>query len=342
MLNYFHAVFKKVFLSMVKKRTFCLLVLIINFSSYSQNLKKKDSLDTMQVIDSLLVDRNLNNWSVRLYANIKAQGFKLSNDADLIFTPNNLYGVGVGLATRKLILDIGFNLKNKRNEQTDRFDLRAGFFLKKNFIDFYIQVYEGFNIKNSINDTKIFRKDIKSIAVGIDYLYLINRGGFSTSLLRSGLESQKQNIYSFGLGGFVFFNQISGDTSIVPQEYYSFFNEQARIIDFTDYGFGIMGGLVSVLKLPSNFYLGLSVKIGAGLNVQHVKAESITYNANISGIYKINVKALIGYKWNRFYTNLSTEGSRYRTDIGFGNDGAFTFIRGKIVLGYRIRDNKNR
>lgn len=218
---------------------------------------------------SKMVIRNMTQWSGNYTSEgilaIRFNARVLTADLDIRIAMTG--GGGVGLATRKLILDIGFNLKNKRNEQTDRFDLRAGFFLKKNFIDFYIQVYEGFNIKNSINDTKIFRKDIKSIAVGIDYLYLINRGGFSTSLLRSGLESQKQNIYSFGLGGFVFFNQISGDTSIVPQEYYSYFNKQARIIDFTDYGFGIMGGLVSVLKLPSNFYLGLSVKIGAGLNV---------------------------------------------------------------------------
>jgi len=321
-------------------RIFTLLIFFTAFHSISQNLITKDSLNARQIVDSLFVDRDLNNWSVRLYSNIKAQRFKLSSDeAHLNFTPNNPYGIGVGVATSKLILDIGYNLKSKKEEETDRFDLQAGFFLKKNVINFFVQVYEGFNMKNSIDNRNIFRNDIKSIGAGIDYLYLTKRKGFSTNLLRSGLKDPKQSNFSFGLGGFLLFNQVSADKSIVPSEYHPYFNEQSRLIDFTNYGFGLMGGILSVFSLPSNFYLALSSKAGAGIAFQNKQTENLNSSTNTSGIYNINASALLGYKWKRFYINFSVNGTNYWTNIGSGNRAAFAVSRAKVAIGYRIRKN---
>lgn len=315
--------------------------LLISFSSISQNFNTKDSLTTKQVIDSLILDRDLNNWSIRLYTNIKAQHFKLSNnEASLNFTPNNPYGVGIGVATKKIILDIGYNLKNRRKEETDRFDLMAGFFLNKNILDFYVQVYKGFNIKNSIDENQIFRDDIKSTAIGIDYLYLVSRKDFSTQLLRTGLADQNQNIFSFGVGAFAIYNRISADKSIVPETYYPNFNEQSRIKNFTNYGVGVMGGMVGVFKLPSNFYFAASAKFGLGIALKNIDSENFSYDSETSIIYKLNAAALVGYRWKRFYANFNISGSNYWTKIGFGNNGQFGIIRSKIALGYMLRSRK--
>lgn len=328
---------------MLLRRILILLVFLISIPSVSQNTKILDSINIRQVVDTLIIDRNLNNWSLRLYGNIKSQRFKLANDDnDLKFTPNNPFGVGIGVATRKLIIDIGYNLKSRRKKETDRFDLKAGIFLKKNLLDLYVQVYQGFNIKNSINDTSIFNDDIKSVAFGIDYLYMIGKENFSTRLLRIGLRDQKENIFSFGVGAFMLYNQITADQSIVPLALYPYFNEEARIKNFTDYGAGLMGGLVSVSIFPSNIYLGITAKLGAGIAVKNIETESFLYNNETSAIYKINASALIGYKRNRFYINLNAGAAQLRTKIGFGNNGTFTTLRGKLVLGYMLRRKKYR
>ncbi|WP_297694013.1 DUF4421 family protein [uncultured Eudoraea sp.] len=314
---------------------------LIGSLCWSQDIDINDSTKTRNPVESLLIDRDLRNWSVRLLGNVKGQGFRLSNDnARLSYVPNNLFGIGVGVATRKLILDIAFNLKDKSTERTDRFDLRGGFIAKNNVIDFYLQRYKGFNIENSINATSIFRDDVKSIAFGIDYLYLFKSDEYSINLLRSGLSDQKQSTFSFGLGGFMVYNQINADNSLVPLELYPFFNEQARIIDFTNYGIGVMGGLVSLIKLPSNFYFGLSARAGIGLTIKNAEAEAVSYNPKNPMIYKIKAFALFGYKWERFYTNITFGASTNRSSLGYGNNGSFSLLDGKLAVGYKIKGSK--
>ena len=327
--------------SFTKGKLFLLFFFLIGSLCWSQDIEINDSTKTTNPIESLLIDRDLRNWSVRLFGNVKGQWFRLSNDnARLSYIPNNLFGIGVGVATRKLILDIAFNLKDKSSEKTFRFDLRGGFLAKSNVFDFYFQRYRGFNIENSINNPSIFRDDIVSIALGIDYLYLFNSGEYSLNLMRSGLSDQKQNTFSFGVGGFIVYNQLNADNSIVPQELYPIFNEQARIIDFTNYGIGVMGGLVSLIKLPSNFYFGISARAGIGLTIRNAEAETVSYNIRNPMIYKLKATALFGYKWRRFYSNISLAASTNRSSLGYGNNGAFNLLDGKLVVGYRIKANK--
>lgn len=324
-----------------KGKLFLLLFFLIGSLCWSQDIDIKDSTKTTNPIESLLIDRDLRNWSVRLLGNVRGQWFRLSNDnARLSYIPNNLFGIGVGVATRKLILDIAFNLKDKSTEKTYRFDLSGGFLAKSNVFDFYFQRYKGFNIENSIDDTSIFRDDIVSIALGIDYLYLFNSGEYSLNLMRSGLYDQKQSTFSFGLGGFMVYNQINADNSLVPQELYPIFNEQARIINFTNYGIGVMGGFISLIKLPSNFYFGLSARVGIGITIKNVEAEAVSYNPGNPMIYKLKAMALFGYKWRRFYSNISFGASTNRSSLGYKNNGAFNLLDGKFVVGYRIKANK--
>jgi hypothetical protein len=324
-----------------KGKLFLLLFFLTGSLCWSQDVDINDSTKTTNPIESLLIDRDLRNWSVRLLGNVRGQWFKLSNDnARLSYIPNNLFGIGVGVATRKLILDITFNLKDKSTEKTYIFDLRGGFLAKSNVFDFYFQRYRGFNIENSINNTSIFRDDIVSIALGIDYLYLFNSGEYSLNLLRSGLYDQKQSTFSFGVGGFMLYNQINADNSIVPQELYPIFNEQARIIDYTNYGIGVMGGIVGIIKLPSNFYFGIGARAGIGLTIKNAEAEVVSYDPGNPMIYRLSASALFGYIWERFYSNISLGATTNGSSLGYGNNGAFNLLKGKFVVGYRIKATK--
>ncbi len=301
-----------------------------------------DTTDNKNLIDSLLIDHDFKNWSVRLFGNIKAQGFDLANDdVQLSYIPNNLYGIGIGVATRKLILDIAFNIKDKTTENTDRFDLQALFFIKNHSFDFFFQIYDGFNVENSINGNSVFRGDIRSIATGIDHLYLFNKNAeYQTRLLMSGLESEREDIFSFGLGGFFIYNQISADESIVPAEFAPIFNEQGRITKVTSYGIGVKGGLAGLYNLPSNFFIGVRGEAGIGLTIKNIDAESISYNSKNPVLYKLRGAVIFGYLLRRFYANIAFRAGYNSSNLGFGNNGAFTLLSGKLALGYRIIGNK--
>jgi hypothetical protein len=57
-------------------------------------------------------------------------------------------------------------------------------------------------------------------------------------------------------------------------------------------------------------------------------------------IYKIKAFALFGYKWERFYTNITFGASTNRSSAGYGNNGSFSLLDGKLVVGYKIKANK--
>ena len=102
-----------------------------------------------------------------------------------------------------------------------------------------------------------------------------------------------------------------------------------------------MGGLVSLVRLPANFYVGLGAKAGIGVTIKNAEAETVSYNPKNPLVYKLNGSALFGYRWKRFYTTISLITSTNMSYIGYGNNGAFTLLSGKLALGYRIIGNKN-
>jgi hypothetical protein len=57
-------------------------------------------------------------------------------------------------------------------------------------------------------------------------------------------------------------------------------------------------------------------------------------------LYRLNGSVLFGYQWSRFYTNISLGASANMSNLDFGNNGAFTLVRGKLALGYRIKASK--
>ncbi|MEO8933352.1 MAG: DUF4421 family protein, partial [Xanthomarina sp.] len=143
----------------MRKQSFIIICfLFFTISSHAQKIKKSDSLSTKQVIDTLLIDRDMNNWSLRLFTNYKGQSFNLRNDTDkLSFKPNNRAGVGFGLGTSKLIIDIAFNLKGQRDNPTKRFDLQGSLIVgDHNLVNLHVQSYKGFNVKNNFNVPEFF------------------------------------------------------------------------------------------------------------------------------------------------------------------------------------------
>ena len=81
-------------------------------------------------------------------------------------------GFGVGFGSRKLILDLAFNIKRKDEAPTERFDLQATLMLNNHHINYTLQSYQGYNVH--AEDFEDFRTDIRSFSSTINYLYMFN------------------------------------------------------------------------------------------------------------------------------------------------------------------------
>ena len=238
---------------MRKKHLLIFLLFLLSKPLISQDTSFMAKIKIPPVIDTLFIDHDRNNWSIRLFTNYKDNKFKLSNtDHSVLYTPHNPFGFGFGLGTRKVLLDIAFNIKAKDKEPTERFDLQATLMLNNHQLNFTIQRYHGFNVNDGLGDE--FRTDITSFSSGLVYMYMFNASEYSMAAIKSGLSKQKKSAVTSGLGGFIFMNRISADSSIIPPELYHLFNEEARIVNLPGIGAGALVNLSATVPFFKNFF----------------------------------------------------------------------------------------
>ncbi|MFL0353548.1 DUF4421 family protein [Xanthomarina sp. GH4-25] len=293
------------------------------------------------MIDTLLIDRDMNNWSVRLFTNYKGQSFNLINNEDKIsFKPNNRAGVGFGLGTSKLIIDIAFNLKGNEENPTQRFDMQGSLIVGSNhLVGLYVQRYKGFNVKNNFNEPEFFSSDITSLSIGFSYLYSFDEISFSSATLKAGLaKEEKKHFISYGVGGFMVYDNFYTDNTIIP--YNGDFNEDAYLNEFKGIGVGVSGGILSVFVLPANFFATLNVIPGIGFMYKKGYSETNNYRASNPMLYKLDYNAGIGYNYKRFYITLLYGSSIYTTNLDYGLNYLFSNTKAKISIGYKIKVNK--
>lgn len=330
----------------MSKHIFILVCFLsFTFSTYAQIIKKSDSLSTVQgtvqAIDTLLIDRDMNNWSIRLFTNYKGQSFNLIHNNDkLSFKPNNRAGIGFGLGTSKLIIDIGFNLKGAEENPTKRFDMQGSVILgNHNLVNLYVQRYQGFEVKNNFGEPEFFRDDITSLSIGVNYLYTFKEISFSSATLKAGLSKNKKKHYiSAGVGGFMVYNNFMADSTVIPDN--DKFNENAYLEGLKGTGIGISGGFLSVFTLPANFFATLNLIPGIGLMYKKGITETGDYRVSNPLLYKLDYEAGLGYSLKHFYVTLVYGSGLYTTNLDHGLSYLYSNTKAKIAVGYKIRVNK--
>ncbi|EGV43963.2 DUF4421 domain-containing protein [Bizionia argentinensis JUB59] len=313
------------------------------YSMQSQILKDVDSLGVVKVVDSLFIDHDIDNYSLRIFSNYKVKRFTVrDDDSKTRFTPNNPFGVGVGFASRKILVDVAFNLKTNKDEITSRFDLQGTTIIGKNhFVNLYVQTYKGYNVRNNYDEPTIFRGDIKSATVGINYLYTLSEIEFSFSLLKAGLAQKNKDIYiTGGIGGFAVFDYFSGKSTILTEQGAFNYNEQANIKKYSSNGVGVMGGFLSAFMLPHNFVASVNVMPGIAVMNKKVKLMDDSYKPSNPFLYKVDYTAALFYNVKRYYISLIYNGSAYSTSLDFDNTQLFSLSKAKLAFGYKLGSRK--
>ncbi|WP_225034721.1 DUF4421 family protein [Winogradskyella sp. SM1960] len=310
------------------------LLLVFCFASFNLNAQDLEDLD------SLLVDRDIENYSLRIFSNFKVNKFSVSDgDSKAKFVPNNRYGLGLGFANKKIILDIAVNIKNPNKEKTSRFDLQGSTVLKdKNFVKIYTQVYRGFNAKNDFDEPTVFRNDIRSVSVGINYLYTLDDIEFSYSLLKAGLPNKNyENIFiTGGAGVFGSFDYFSGKPSILSETTRPFFNEQGDVRRYKGLSFGVLAGIISYFKLPENITATVNVMPGIGLIDKKITLQDGSFEPANPMLYKLDFLIGLSYNLNPFYVSFTYSNGLNSTDIDFGNNYLLNLTKAKLAIGYKF------
>ena len=319
--------------NIAEKTEYLILILFLTISfTWSQDTRSLDSLTTVDVLDSLLIDHDRTNYSFRLFSNFKSQRFRFAgSNFSREYTPNNRAGLGFGVASDKLLIDIAFNIKSKDKEPTDRFDMRVNYKWQKHFIDFFFQYYKGFNVTGDMNLGSTFRSDVISIASGINYLYLFNEDKFQVGTLRSVISEPDRTDFSYGVGGFLLFLDQEGNRPFLDG---SAFNQGQKTF-LTGMGGGVLTGVGGFFSMGSNFYSSISVNAGLGLMHKNINGHNEIESSSNPLVYQVNSVAVLGYVRNKFYLNLSFELGFYETEILRNIDESIWVSQAKLAFGFK-------
>ena len=316
------------------------LLFVTCFTFLNGNAQDLDDLD------ALLIDRDIENYSIRIFTNYKVNKFSIKNDDSRVkYVPNNRYGLGFGFANKKVIVDIAFNIKNPNKEETKRFDLQATTILKdRNFVNIYAQTYKGFKAKNNFDEPSVFRSDIRSISVGFNYLYTLDDIEFSYSLLKAGFpEKRHENVFiTGGVGVFGNFDYFSANPSILSETDSFYFNEQANIKRYQGITLGVLAGFISYFKLPENITATVNVIPGIGLMNKKMTLQDGAYRPSNPMLYKLDFSFGLGYNLNQYYVSLTYANGMYSTDFDNDNKYRLNLTNAKLAIGYRFERKKKR
>lgn len=318
----------------------CIALIVL----YSNDLHAQDSLSNekqsfgQKLVDTF-IDKDISRWSVRGLANFKDNRFQLRNDDyTLEYYPNNRSGVGFGFLNSKLLVDIIFNIKSNKEEITERFDMQGDLMIGKSYIIFQVQTYEGFNVKNtSIDDPGIFRRDINTLTLNLIYFYIFNSEVNTLSSIFSGVNKNYKSAGSFIGGVYTDFHKMDADSSIVPQSSAELFNDQAQIINYNNYGFGINFGYSYFFKLPANFLVVLAAAPGAGLSFKSIDTETTSYNPSDIWNASITANIQLAYNGPRIYVELSSMNTWFFTSLDYNNKGRMNSTKMKLAIGWKLR-----
>ena len=328
---------------MIQRILFLIVFLFVTLLGQAQEEEKKDSSKFFKIIDSLFIDHDLSNYSARIFSNYKVKQFRILNDDYRSrYVPNNKFGVGFGVANSKLLIDIAFNIKSGNKEATDRFDAQGSLIIgKHNYVSFYLQTYNGFNIRNNFDEPDVFRKDIRSSTVGFNYLYTFSEIEFSYALLKAGLPTKKKKVhFSGGVGTFAVFDSFKSDGNILTENGEQYFNDEAAIEKYSGRAVGILGGFLSQFVITDRFIATCNLMPGIALMNKKVELEDGSYRPSNPMLYKLDVSVALAYNVKRFYINLIYGTGIYSTNLDFDNKYLFNLSMGKFAIGYKLKVKK--
>ena len=133
----------------------------------------------------------------------------LQSQSSLRYIPVRDLRLGIGIAYKYFAFDLNIGLgleKNSVIEDYRSFDFRARLYTSKQYVSTFLQYYQGYRISDFDNiaidpdSPEAIRNDVRSIHLGLEYMYAFNYTEFSLKAPFVFNELQRKSAGSFILG----------------------------------------------------------------------------------------------------------------------------------------------
>jgi len=288
----------------------------------------------------------------RVFFSKKYSSFSLpaaNGEQDIEYKPNTLLTMGIGATYNNLTLNIGFgfdflNNGNDDKGKTKSIDLQAHLYPHKWALDVFAVKHKGTYIEQQgyaadNPDSYYYRPDVKQLFLGVSGYRVMNAGRFSYNAAMMQNEWQKKSAGSLLLGGLVYYGQIKGDSSLVPEKIKGSFPNAAGVDKINFLSVGVGAGYAYTLVIAKHFYITGSM-IG-NLNTNFSTAENMDdKNSRTVVNPSIIYKASAGYNSNSWNisanwaaTHLWIKGNYFVDDFILPVGNYRIILSKKIALG---------
>jgi hypothetical protein len=336
------------------------IILIISLNANCQILNPDSLEQKLNQVGNYLLFRNQDSTFIRSYADYltlklisvnKFNFFRIRdgfNGTNLRYRPEYGINLGVGFAYKWIALDLAFNFGLKEDENlpdSETLNIQTRIFSSKQFIEGSLQYFFGHQLDRigGINDdfTELSktRKDIRTVSIGLQYLYAFNYDRFS---LRAPFVLNEIQLKSAGspiLGASFDYFSMSADSSIVPTRLTDYFNDKLHLIDLSVISLALNIGYIYTFVWKEKFFLTLGLIPGLNLHFGDRKSGNREF-LDWSISYKIKSMNALGYNIKKFYVGIQLQGDLNKIRIADKLNTLYSNGSFKLFIGYRFIKNQ--
>lgn len=259
------------------------------------------------------------------------------------FRPDLGVNLGIGIAYKGLALDLSanFGLKENQIDNTDYRDFQIKAFSSKHYLRGRYQYYSGYKIEHLsgfdlyLSDEENKRPDIRTIQLGLQYLYVFNYGKFSLRAPFVQNEHQRKSAGSLLAGGGFHLYNLDADSSLITKEMEPYFNSKLYYSQLNVATLSVSLGYIYTFVIGKRFFITLGLIPGFGVNSGDYRTE-FREPIKTHFTYRIKTMSAIGYTGKRFYTGIQVIGGYYPLTIDKKIKTYITEGRANFFLGYRF------
>lgn len=224
---------------------------------------------------------------------------------------------------------------------TNQIDFQWNFYLRSLTIDMRIQRYEGYFLENSnaiknwenINESLYQRNDLITGSLGGNVIYNFNHRKYSPKAIFNQTERQIKSAGSFSLGARFNILGVGADSSIVPENLATDFeNFEINQLLFNDAGIGVGYGYTFV-NGKWFFNVGaIGYLVNQKLQFQGVNIFEVANSNQIN----FQTRTALGYSNDNFYIGFTAVADQMYSSWENSKDFIYTFSKTRFMLAKRI------
>lgn len=271
-----------------------------------------------------------------------------STNSSLRYIPVRDLRIGVGIAYKYFAFDINVGLGLDRNSKIKdyrSFDFRARLYTSKQYLNAFLQYYQGYQISNfdkypiQKDNPNSIRNDVRSIHLGLQYMYAFNYPKFSLKAPFVFNETQKKTAGSFVIGANFNLLTLDGDSSLVPESLKSEFGNALQFQDLNNLSLGLSIGYMYTYVFKEHYFVTVSLIPGLIYNngdYSNITRQPLPRQLNT----RVKTMNSLGYNARRFFTGITFEAEGYWIKIADNQRTEITHGSAAVFVGYRFKKKK--